>query len=83
MANTLNCHFTCCFRDTSFEWNILQATGGHGVDIVLNSLSGEMLQASLNCMAQHGHFLEIGKFDMSNNTSIGKSVATVMNAYAY
>jgi len=43
-----------------------------GVDIVLNSLAEEKLQASLRVLAQHGRFLEIGKFDLSNNTGLGK-----------
>lgn len=43
-----------------------------GMDVVLNSLSEEKLQASLRLLAQHGRFLEIGKFDLSNNTALGK-----------
>lgn len=42
-----------------------------GVDIVLNSLAEEKLQSSLRVLAQHGRFLEIGKFDLSNNTALG------------
>lgn len=42
-----------------------------GVDVVLNSLSEEKLQASLQVLAQHGRFLEIGKYDLSNNTGLG------------
>lgn len=42
-----------------------------GVDVVLNSLSEEKLQASLQVVAQHGRFLEIGKYDLSNNTALG------------
>lgn len=39
---------------------------------MLNSLAEEKLQASLRCLAQHGRFLEIGKFDLSNNSQLGK-----------
>lgn len=42
-----------------------------GVDLVLNSLAEEKLQASVRCLAQHGRFLEIGKFDLSNNHPLG------------
>ncbi|XP_047362716.1 fatty acid synthase-like [Vespa velutina] len=52
-------------RDTSFEQMILQETDGRGVDIVLNSLAEEKLQASLRCLAHGGKFLEIGKFDLA------------------
>ncbi|XP_050552883.1 fatty acid synthase-like [Spodoptera frugiperda] len=58
-------------RDTSFEDMIRRETNGKGVDMVLNSLSDDKLQASVRCLAYRGRFLEIGKFDISNNTPIG------------
>ncbi|KAI8441932.1 hypothetical protein MSG28_005604 [Choristoneura fumiferana] len=58
-------------RDTSFEDMIRRETNGKGVDLVLNSLSDDKLQASVRCLAYRGRFLEIGKFDISNNTPIG------------
>ncbi|KAM3964045.1 LOW QUALITY PROTEIN: fatty acid synthase-like [Aphomia sociella] len=58
-------------RDTSFEDMIRRNTNGKGVDVVLNSLTGEKLEASIRCLGRRGRFLEIGKFDISNNTSIG------------
>ena len=39
-------------------------TAGVGVDLVLNSLSGELLHESWKCVAQHGAHLEIGKRDL-------------------
>lgn len=61
-------------RDTSFEQHVLRHTAGKGVDLVLNSLAEEKLQASLRCLAQHGRFLEIGKYDLSNNHLLGMAV---------
>ncbi|NXD41691.1 FAS synthase, partial [Copsychus sechellarum] len=61
-------------RDTTFEQHILRATNGKGVNLVLNSLAEEKLQASLRCLARHGRFLEIGKFDLSNNSQLGMSL---------
>ncbi|XP_055853355.1 fatty acid synthase [Episyrphus balteatus] len=58
-------------RDTSFEIMIQQQTLGRGVDFVLNSLSEEKLLASVRCLGQGGHFLEIGKFDMANDSKLG------------
>ncbi|XP_011705063.1 PREDICTED: fatty acid synthase-like, partial [Wasmannia auropunctata] len=60
-------------RDTSFEQMIMQQTKGRGVDIVLNSLAEEKLPASVRCLAQNGHFLEIGKFDLVSNNPLGMS----------
>ncbi|CAK9827746.1 Fatty acid synthase [Anthophora retusa] len=61
-------------RDTSFEQLVLNETNGRGVDIVLNSLAEEKLQASVRCLAIGGRFLEIGKFDLSNDTPLGMAV---------
>lgn len=51
----------------------LLAPPPQGVDLVLNSLAEEKLQASVRCLAQHGRFLEIGKFDLSNNHPLGEA----------
>jgi fatty acid synthase len=59
-------------RDTSFEQLILTETNGRGVDLVLNSLSEEKLQASVRCLAPQGRFLEIGKYDLANNNPLGR-----------
>ncbi|XP_071569274.1 fatty acid synthase-like isoform X1 [Temnothorax nylanderi] len=61
-------------RDTSFEQMIMQRTEGRGVDIVLNSLAEEKLQASVRCLANGGRFLEIGKFDMVSNNPLNSSI---------
>lgn len=61
-------------RDTSFEQHVLRHTAGKGVDLVLNSLAEEKLQASVRCLAQHGRFLEIGKFDLFNNHPLGMAI---------
>lgn len=41
----------------------MEATHGSGVDLVLNSLSGELLSASLKCVALDGAMIGIGKRD--------------------
>jgi len=59
-------------RDTTFEQLIMSETNGRGVDLVLNSLTEEKLQASVRCLALGGRFLEIGKFDLENNNYLGR-----------
>ncbi|KAL0271260.1 UNVERIFIED_CONTAM: hypothetical protein PYX00_008407 [Menopon gallinae] len=61
-------------RDTTFEQHVLRQTKGRGVDVVLNSLAEDKLQASVRCLAKDGRFLEIGKFDLSNNSNLGMAV---------
>jgi NADPH:quinone reductase-like Zn-dependent oxidoreductase len=51
-------------RNESFLKEILNSTGGQGVDIVLNSLSGELLHASWRCVAEFGKLIELGKRDL-------------------
>src|SRR5262249_7199919 len=51
-------------RSTAFVDEIMVATGGRGVDVVLNSLSGEAIGKSLAALAPLGRFLEIGKSDI-------------------
>ncbi|XP_055853304.1 fatty acid synthase-like [Episyrphus balteatus] len=58
-------------RDTSFETMIRDQTNGNGVDVVLNSLAEEKLVASLRCLGRGGIFLEIGKFDLANDSRLG------------
>lgn len=53
-------------RDTSFADGIKRMTGGRGVDLVLNSLSGDGLIASWECVAPFGRFLEIGRRDVDS-----------------
>ncbi|KAL4942703.1 hypothetical protein BDV06DRAFT_235237 [Aspergillus oleicola] len=52
-------------RDSSFLDGVLAATGGKGVDVVLNSLTGDQLHASWKCCARFGRFVEIGKMDLT------------------
>lgn len=39
-------------------------TKGKGVDVILNSLSGDLLQESWRCIGKFGRFIEIGKREM-------------------
>jgi acyl transferase domain-containing protein/NADPH:quinone reductase-like Zn-dependent oxidoreductase/NAD(P)-dependent dehydrogenase (short-subunit alcohol dehydrogenase family)/acyl carrier protein len=48
-------------RNADFKQEILASTGGRGVDVVLNSLTGELIDASFDVLARGGRFVEIGK----------------------
>nr|MDE0501467.1 SDR family NAD(P)-dependent oxidoreductase [bacterium] len=52
-------------RQTMFGEQILEATGGEGVDVVLNSLTSEgFIDASLSCLARGGRFVELARRDI-------------------
>ncbi|XP_044760998.1 fatty acid synthase-like [Coccinella septempunctata] len=61
-------------NDSTFEPALLTATGGAGADIVMNCLSGPLLQASMGCLADYGKFIQYGKYDVDENNSIGMFV---------
>ena len=48
-------------RSPAFLKDVINATDGAGVDVVLNSLSGELIQAGLETLVSNGCFLEVGK----------------------
>ncbi len=45
-------------------------TGGRGVDVILNSVAGQLLQEGFDCLAPLGHFIEIGKRDIQQNSAL-------------
>ncbi|WP_196774263.1 type I polyketide synthase [Rhodovulum sp. MB263] len=57
-------------RSLGFEDAVMAATGGRGVDVVLNSLAGEAMERSLACLAPFGRFIELGKRDLYENNTI-------------
>jgi len=57
-------------RTLGFEEKFLSATGGTGVDVVLNSLAGEFTDSSLRLLARGGRFIEMGKTDLRDPQQI-------------
>ena len=58
-------------RDCSFVNEILADTNGEGIDVVINSLAGEAMRQSIALLRPFGRFLELGKRDFVENTSLG------------
>ena len=57
-------------RNTSFAKGVQRVTKGRGVDVVVNSLVGEGMLASWECIAPYGRFVEIGKRDIMSNSDL-------------
>src|SRR6202035_4602206 len=57
-------------RDAGFEGRFLAATGGAGMDIVLNALAGELTDASLRLLPRGGRFIEMGKTDVRDAAGV-------------
>jgi mycoketide-CoA synthase len=58
-------------RTLDFKERFLEVTEGAGVDVVLNSLTGEYVDASLDLLAKDGRFIEIGKTDIRRADDVG------------
>jgi polyketide synthase 12 len=59
-------------RTLDFEERIRAVTGGHGVDVVLNALAHEFVDASLRLLSKGGRFIEMGKTDIRAADEIAK-----------
>ena len=68
---SLGIHHVMNSRSLDFVEVIKEQTDGKGVDVVLNSLSGEFVEKSLKVLGSYGRFIEIGKTDIYSNTRIG------------
>lgn len=58
-------------RSLTFADDVMRLTGGRGIEVVLNSLSGEAMERSIEVLAPFGRFLELGKRDYYENTHLG------------
>ncbi|KAK3356488.1 reducing type I polyketide synthase [Lasiosphaeria hispida] len=57
-------------RNTEFAGQILKITQGAGVDVILNSLTGDLLEESWRIIADGGTMVEIGKKDILDRNSL-------------
>jgi acyl transferase domain-containing protein/NADPH:quinone reductase-like Zn-dependent oxidoreductase/surfactin synthase thioesterase subunit len=57
-------------RSLDFHPRVMEATGGRGVDIVLNSLTGNFITQGLKSLAPFGRFIKIGKADIYKNNKL-------------
>ncbi|WP_461012522.1 SDR family NAD(P)-dependent oxidoreductase, partial [Streptomyces capparidis] len=69
-------------RDLEFRTAFKAATGGAGVDLVLNSLAKEFVDASLELLPRGGRFLEMGKTDQRDPAQVaGEHPGVAYRAY--
>ncbi|WP_394848507.1 SDR family NAD(P)-dependent oxidoreductase [Pendulispora brunnea] len=65
-------------RTLDFEGQFLQVTGGAGVDVVLDCLAREFVDASLRLLPRGGRFVEMGKTDMRDPAAVAATHAGVV-----
>lgn len=59
----------------------MRQTNGKGVDVALNSLSGELLHATWRCIAKWGIMVEIGKRDLIGAGKLDMDVFLASRSY--
>ncbi|HEX8052620.1 MAG TPA: SDR family NAD(P)-dependent oxidoreductase [Thermoleophilaceae bacterium] len=64
-------------RDLEFRERFLAATGDKGVDVVLNALAREFVDASLDLLPRGGRFVEMGKADVRDADQVARDHAGV------
>ncbi|MGW2892911.1 SDR family NAD(P)-dependent oxidoreductase, partial [Streptomyces griseoruber] len=57
-------------RDADFEEKFLRVTAGRGMDVVLNSLARELIDASFRLLPRGGRFIEMGKTDLRDARTV-------------
>ncbi len=55
-------------RSLSFGDEIMELTGGRGVDVLLNTLSGDAMMKGIEILAPFGRFIQLDKKDIASNT---------------
>ncbi|KAF5665038.1 polyketide synthase [Fusarium denticulatum] len=68
-------------RDAGFVEGLKKETNGRGVDLCLNSLSGELLHATWRCVAEFGKLVEIGKRDLIGHGKLDMGVFLASRSY--
>jgi acyl transferase domain-containing protein/NADPH:quinone reductase-like Zn-dependent oxidoreductase/short-subunit dehydrogenase/acyl carrier protein len=59
-------------RTAEFAEEVMRLTGGRGVDVVLNSLTGALAEKTLSVMARDGRFLEVGKRETLTRETVAR-----------
>jgi len=59
-------------RSLAFADEIMESTNGEGVDIVLNSLTGEAINKGLSVLRKDGRFLELGKAEIWDEQKVSE-----------
>jgi NADPH:quinone reductase-like Zn-dependent oxidoreductase/NAD(P)-dependent dehydrogenase (short-subunit alcohol dehydrogenase family) len=68
-------------RDPGFEEKFRRVSGGRGVDVVLDALAGELVDAGLRLLTRGGRFLEMGKTDIRDAKMVAERFGVSYQAF--
>ncbi|KAL8964582.1 MAG: hypothetical protein Q9183_004352, partial [Haloplaca sp. 2 TL-2023] len=69
-------------RTAAFGQEIRELTHQRGVDVVLNSLGGELLRTTWGTLAKYGRFVELGKLDIERNSRLDMATFSKSTTFA-
>ncbi|PHH80973.1 hypothetical protein CDD80_5183 [Ophiocordyceps camponoti-rufipedis] len=75
-------HHVLSSRELTFGDEIAQLTDGHGVDVILNSLSEEALAIGCRSLSPFGRFIEVGKRDIVSNERLEMRQVEKKNSFS-
>ena len=61
LARDHGCHHVVITRDYSFADAVLQASGGHGADLIVDGLGQQAMSENLSALAMFGHWISLGQ----------------------
>ncbi|MBX7552081.1 SDR family NAD(P)-dependent oxidoreductase [Streptomyces sp. tea 10] len=70
LLRTLGVEHVLDSRSLDFVPQVRELTGGQGVDVVVNSLSGEAIAHNVDLLRPNGRFIELGKKDIFLDNSL-------------
>jgi NADPH:quinone reductase-like Zn-dependent oxidoreductase len=70
-------------KDNSFVSEILQITTGRGVDVVVNTLSGDLFFESCKCVAEGGSMIDFSKWDSTHESFDRNILGENRNFYSF
>ncbi|WP_332979349.1 SDR family NAD(P)-dependent oxidoreductase [Microcoleus sp. A003_D6] len=70
---SIGVHHTIAYRETDFRDEVFRLTENRGVDVVLNTLSGDALQKGIEVLAPGGRYVELAMTAWKSGSSLDLS----------
>ena len=72
LLHSMGVKYVMSSRTLDFADEVMKATDGRGVDIVLNALADDFIPKSLSVLGKGGRFLELGKTDLWDEEKVAQ-----------
>jgi NADPH:quinone reductase-like Zn-dependent oxidoreductase len=62
------------YRERDFQQELMRMTGGQGVHVVVNTLSGDAMQKGMRCLAPGGRYVELAMMALKSARNVDLSI---------